>query len=1422
ITAAEWKKADKDYKGLSIRDGVRVRTLLRGGTLHEVFITDMPVKTRAEAKADATVPNPIGAPTVRAGLTLKQNESGKWAWFDGDTQKTGAYATPEEAQQSPQIEAKEYLASVRKPAEETSIKDHPEYERIDRVYGSLTREQIGTKLAAMTADIAQHSTVAQREFTGNGTRRTGAAVSAQAVRDIGNEKLLLTAYAKEKFGAEPSTASAPLQRAREAKAAKTLDEKINSPSGQSVTRRELVDSEIAQGGTPRTVEITDTAAVNEAQRRKQGMDRMEGGLGPPFGNPNHPDTIKYRALEETIKNPPKKPEYHMVHKGGSWRMLTKAEYDYAVGKKLEAGDQAAAKEADPYAADIEKLTAILRKQVATETSPRRQGQAAIVVLNGEAPAVQEAVATVLWEIAPEAAEYVASDGPIGMRGRVASAKPKGNWRVGHDAEADPFRRAQILETLANMKSTDAELSDILERLDEPNQGGAAHRVAYAVSKNPAASAQTAALANSMYREWTDTGRPSPEQPVTVVGEPDPSEYDEGSRSLTYTLSDGTFLRETWNSAGKSEGVEHFRMLGGVGHNTIGGPYQSVEAALEAANTRTVTPTKAADQATTAPAATKSAIDPAIRSKTIDAIVEAAKKPRPQIVQTFELEGSDGKWYRANGFPVGVRHTGNKRSAGFAFETPDGTRTGPGGLETREAAEKWLDDRQAEDDKELRGHLETGTDDAVRSSADYWLTKKGKPNPLNAAAGASVTPGSAPMTLADYPKARDRVMSGDQTAEEHKALAQWLIRSESSIKAELGQKTLKQLAPNGTGGNTKASIIDTIYRNMLGRFHLGDSVSYNPFAKETYESALIKKIEATTDEDIRKFKADRQGRIDARKKALENPETPDEFRQFIEKHGEAALSVEQRKKYDELTASLNKRMRGDDRPDYIAKVDTGGVQLTVKEGFHEKAKVPLWIVQMSGRVDGDTYKSLNEAAKKLGGWWSSFKKESTGFQFKTKAAADEFVQINQKSITTEATDKAREENQAEKAAARLIEMADAKIEAADEELGRDRNTNTVRRARMADSAEAGARKAKQMAETLANIAEGIQNGTAKALRGIRNMAQLEELERSLMLAQREYWYSLPEESRRAIDPSGNWWNLPMDENIIAKAVMPMPEPHISHVEEIARKGLTTPGIKREAAKLDKLAKYTRRRNADAVVVKIDNPYDFGAAKAVAARLKGSGASNYSAQAVYDALMHHQRVADMGIKSSAEMRVALREYMGFRAGQAKPDAIREMERGLIGKTVGIDFFPTPPALATEIVEKADIEPGMKVLEPSAGNGRIADAIKAAGVVPDVAEVSPDLRAILEKKGYPLEGRDFMEFNPGPVYDRIVMNPPFSNRMDVEHVRHAYDLLKPGGRIVAIMSEGPFFGQDKKASGFRDWLDTVGTSEQLPEGSFQTDKS
>ena len=65
---------------------------------------------------------------------------------------------------------------------------------------------------------------------------------------------------------------------------------------------------------------------------------------------------------------------------------------------------------------------------------------------------------------------------------------------------------------------------------------------------------------------------------------------------------------------------------------------------------------------------------------------------------------------------------------------------------------------------------------------------------------------------------------------------------------------------------------------------------------------------------------------------------------------------------------------------------------------------------------------------------------------------------------------------------------------------------------------------------------------------------------------------------------------------------------------------------------------------------------------------------------------------------------------------------------------------------------------------------------------------------------------------------MNPPFENFQDVEHVKHAFSLLNPGGKIVAIMSESPFFRSDKKAQQFRDWLDDLGgTSKKLPDKSF-----
>lgn len=149
----------------------------------------------------------------------------------------------------------------------------------------------------------------------------------------------------------------------------------------------------------------------------------------------------------------------------------------------------------------------------------------------------------------------------------------------------------------------------------------------------------------------------------------------------------------------------------------------------------------------------------------------------------------------------------------------------------------------------------------------------------------------------------------------------------------------------------------------------------------------------------------------------------------------------------------------------------------------------------------------------------------------------------------------------------------------------------------------------------------------------------------------------------------------------------------------------------------------------------------------------------------------------------------------------------------------YFPTPKAVVTKMLDAADIKPGMRVLEPSAGKGNIADAIRER--VPDarlnVVEQAPKLQEILTLKDHNLVDSDFLQHDS--PYDRIVMNPPFEKNADIEHVRHAFDLLKPGGRLVAIMSPHAEFANDKKSVEFRNWVESLGgESEKLPESSFK----
>lgn len=149
----------------------------------------------------------------------------------------------------------------------------------------------------------------------------------------------------------------------------------------------------------------------------------------------------------------------------------------------------------------------------------------------------------------------------------------------------------------------------------------------------------------------------------------------------------------------------------------------------------------------------------------------------------------------------------------------------------------------------------------------------------------------------------------------------------------------------------------------------------------------------------------------------------------------------------------------------------------------------------------------------------------------------------------------------------------------------------------------------------------------------------------------------------------------------------------------------------------------------------------------------------------------------------------------------------------------LFPTPEPLAQRVIEAAGIEPGHSVLEPSAGTGVLLDALPIGCEVVAV-EINEKLAESLRQKWHNTAHADFMEcgYSLGK-FDRIIMNPPFANQQDIDHVTHALKFLNEGGKLVAIMSAGVEFRQDKKAASFRELIKKIGgTIEALPPESFK----
>lgn len=223
------------------------------------------------------------------------------------------------------------------------------------------------------------------------------------------------------------------------------------------------------------------------------------------------------------------------------------------------------------------------------------------------------------------------------------------------------------------------------------------------------------------------------------------------------------------------------------------------------------------------------------------------------------------------------------------------------------------------------------------------------------------------------------------------------------------------------------------------------------------------------------------------------------------------------------------------------------------------------------------------------------------------------------------------------------------------------------------------------------------------------------------------------------------------------------------------------------------------------------------KAAAYDLLGSEIDR-SRAGYYDAGVDLNRPA----KQSPEALALWDLIAGKSAFDAEAEKLRQMVADLRFANIP-GFFPTPAGIVSQMIDAARLPKigWVRILEPEAGSGAILDGLRKAAPEAELVayERNFTLAEILKRKGYTLAGSDFLEAKPGVKFERVLMNPPFENGQDMEHVRHAFDFLYDGGTLVAIMSPGPFFRSDRKAVAFREWFEALGGERwDLPAGAFK----
>ena len=611
--------------------------------------------------------------------------------------------------------------------------------------------------------------------------------------------------------------------------------------------------------------------------------------------------------------------------------------------------------------------------------------------------------------------------------------------------------------------------------------------------------------------------------------------------------------------------------------------------------------------------------------------------------------------------------------------------------------------------------------------------------------------------------------------------QLLVDNNEEIKDRLGKYNKKTLfvmfrLPSHYFGTTKKpEVVKMAFKRIRNHYLLNrpsPNFTLPSFSGESVENAekkylklLLEIFESTTEEDLKNYHEytlkKNEALIQAKKaahKALENPETWDEFQIFIDKKTVSALTESQLAKYDALCSDRGvKARKANTAKNSDISTDISLSTYTLVKTKHSKKGEDRFVLQLSGdRMGKSEFKELACIARQLDGnyvnvrcarMWGTI----PGFQFLSENDRSNFIDLlNGNTVSIADKLASRNSKKQEKRIDHLQVLANDQQVRNEERLNATRNINTPRQAAIASGIETDSNEKINFSKLMRKIALKIAEGKLSYLSMLQHGTQLSELKRTLYSIE----YRAPQEFTHTTGDGKLVFNTDITFDEKLKYVhLPKLEVSIRDLKKLSEEWLAVKGYILSARKIQKnIAVYGQDNERyvniashqwDGVRDKINRYSVDSKQPSVTCNIKNQ-------------MLRVQRLKQLNIYCESDLRNALRELNAIEVlvDKTEMDPLLQKERALIGSDIP-GFVPSTKPLAEEITVDADIEPWHRVLEPNGGKGDVADEIMLQYPATNlkVIEINQSLRDILSSKGYELVGRDFLEHQE--KYDRIVMN-------------------------------------------------------------------